>query len=344
MRIAILTNSLKQTGGAGRIAALQKAMLETYGHTVEAWECAPKWIALPGFLRAFFHLVDLLPNPSMVNGVLGWKPDVLITHNLTGCGWGSGKAVQSHNGIRWIHVLHDVQMFEPSGRLVDENNISLWQRFWSALRALSFGKPDLVVSPTTWLVEQHQRRGLLLDCQTQVLPNPAPSPEFAARMPQDPLQMMIVGTSKEKGFDFACHLLDKLSFSARLHAVNPGISPNALVTVHGHLTAEGVRDLMLACDVLLVPSQIAENQPTVILEAAAVGLPVIASDLGGIRETLDGAGILCDAHDVDVWAQALETFRDSGAYADLAARMFELARKHDAESYAEQLDQLISKR
>jgi glycosyltransferase involved in cell wall biosynthesis len=41
-----------------------------------------------------------------------------------------------------------------------------------------------------------------------------------------------------------------------------------------------------------VPSRVQENQPTVILEALAAGSRVIASNVGGVGETLGQAGWL----------------------------------------------------
>jgi glycosyltransferase involved in cell wall biosynthesis len=49
---------------------------------------------------------------------------------------------------------------------------------------------------------------------------------------------------------------------------------------------------------LIVPSLCYENSPTVIYEAIAVGLPIIASKIGGITELLlDYGGIMFDPGD-----------------------------------------------
>jgi len=45
--------------------------------------------------------------------------------------------------------------------------------------------------------------------------------------------------------------------------------------------------ILHSLDVLLVPSLWYENTPTVIYEAVAAGVPVIATDLGGMRELVD---------------------------------------------------------
>lgn len=60
-------------------------------------------------------------------------------------------------------------------------------------------------------------------------------------------------------------------------------------------------------DVLAVPSQWLETGPVVVLEAHALGVPVIGSDLGGIAEKIkpDRDGLLVPAADVKAWANAL---------------------------------------
>ncbi|MEO7741971.1 MAG: glycosyltransferase [Usitatibacter sp.] len=68
-----------------------------------------------------------------------------------------------------------------------------------------------------------------------------------------------------------------------------------------------VPDLLARYHVLAVPSQIMETGPLVVLEAFAAGIPVIGSDLGGIRErVIDGRnGLLVRAADRGAWAASL---------------------------------------
>jgi glycosyltransferase involved in cell wall biosynthesis len=60
-------------------------------------------------------------------------------------------------------------------------------------------------------------------------------------------------------------------------------------------------------DVLAVPSQLLETGPLVVLEANALKVPVIGSDLGGIRELVrhEENGLLVPHDDVGAWAGAL---------------------------------------
>lgn len=327
MKIAILANTFppEQTGGAAMIAARQAGILEQAGHNVRVWKPYISWFHEPAFSRLVRHLSDLLPRSAVVGEILGWNPDVLITHNLTGCGFGTAKAIQKR-GVRWIHILHDVQLFEPSGRMADDRK-NAWRTMWATLRKWNFGKPNVVLSPTKWLLDQHLRYGFFDGVKAEVLPNPAPEVSFVMRMPENPFTLFMVGNTREKGAEFAHGLLSKLE-NAALDVADK--MPN-------HLVVERMKEV----DALLVPSQIAENQPTVILEAASVGLPVIASDIGGVSETLNGAGILCPSNQEQPWIDAIMSLRDPAVYADAAAKMYELARQHDPRLYAERFLEFI---
>jgi glycosyltransferase involved in cell wall biosynthesis len=71
------------------------------------------------------------------------------------------------------------------------------------------------------------------------------------------------------------------------------------------------RDMVLSAlanfELLAVPSQWLETGPLVVLEAQAVGTPVLGSNLGGIAELIQHGinGWLVPAGDVEAWTQAL---------------------------------------
>ena len=81
------------------------------------------------------------------------------------------------------------------------------------------------------------------------------------------------------------------------------------ITFHGRLDKQGVNELFVSSAALVVPSTWHENQPMVILEAIAAGLPVVASDIGGISELVrDGeTGALVPPGDATALANALES-------------------------------------
>jgi glycosyltransferase involved in cell wall biosynthesis len=74
----------------------------------------------------------------------------------------------------------------------------------------------------------------------------------------------------------------------------------------GFLKPEKVKEHMLKSDVLVLPSM-TEGLPRVIIEAMAVGLPVIATDVGSVKELVkDGEnGFLVKPTDIDALTKAI---------------------------------------
>lgn len=349
MRIAVLTNSYPPptTGGVARIAELQVKMLEKAGEDVRVWHPEIKWFAMSPFKRLRCHLADLFARKDLTEEIIAWKPDVLITHNLTGCGFGTPHAIQRHR-VRWIHLLHDVQLFEPSGQVRDARSITPWQQLWSLLRSLAFGKPNLLISPTSWLYKQHRRRGFFWRTPHVIMPNPGPSQKRMERKPHQPLRLLYVGRiSKEKGSDILYYLA--IQNTSLYNLTIAGDGPDlplfqkmcSKVRMLGVLSPEQVLEAMQNADVLLMPSHLAENQPTVILEAAAVGLPVIATEKPGIKETLNTPHRYGTDRRSDVWLMHIRDLTDPTFYAKASEHMLQIASRHDPDAYARQFLSLL---
>ena len=116
-----------------------------------------------------------------------------------------------------------------------------------------------------------------------------------------------------------------------IHGVGDGLEEQAYATALRRL-ADGdhrikiaptvPRDLLVEtfarANALVVPSLWLETGPLVVLEAKAVGLPVIGSRLGGIAELVQEPddGILVKSGDVNAWADAISRF----AYAPALVR------------------------
>jgi len=94
----------------------------------------------------------------------------------------------------------------------------------------------------------------------------------------------------------------------------------------------GAASLMAAADVVVLTSW-TEGLPNVVMEASAAGVPVVATDAGGVREVVeDGlSGFVVEPGDVEALAGRLETLLRDGA---LRASMGRSGRSKMRESFS----------
>jgi glycosyltransferase involved in cell wall biosynthesis len=145
-----------------------------------------------------------------------------------------------------------------------------------------------------------------------------------------------------KRFDLAISVLANLVKVIDIELVIAGDGPerNRLeslakglpVTFAGHLSdRRELAETLRSCDVLVMPSA-SEGYPNAILEALACGLPVVASDVPGIR-AVAGAGVTLVADSIDSWSDAIVEALSAPSVtpsqiADRILSFDEVARRH----------------
>lgn len=156
---------------------------------------------------------------------------------------------------------------------------------------------------------------------------------------------VVARLSPEKGVDRAIRCLSAITGRGRdveLRIVGDGPERERLEALASSLgVAERVRwggwekDMAAAyrgMDALLLPS-LTEGMPNAVLEAMACGVPVAATDVGGVRELLDEGrcGVVLDARDDTAWPTVIEPLLVSpGRRIELARR----ARERVVENYS----------
>ena len=168
-----------------------------------------------------------------------------------------------------------------------------------------------------------------------VIPNavgPHFCPEPTAERPRSgPCRLLYVGRiSPQKVLPRLLHALSRMSHPVDLAVVGEGEDSAMVRTLVGKLGLDNVQlvgvqrgeDLLRWyrwADVFVLPSD-KEGMPLAMLEAMAVGLPVVATDVLGSRETLGNAGVLV-APDVPSLTYALDRVAaDADLRADLSRR------------------------
>ena len=285
---------------------------------------------IPKILRLFWHLLDMFDLGCYwkVKSILKKeRPDVVMTHNLKGIGYLIPKAIKSLS-IRHIHTLHDIQLLHPSGLMIygKESVVnSSVARLYAGICRWLFRSPDIVISPSNWLMKLHIDGGFFSKSRCAVVPNPVPTP--GSPLPAPPLiftpsndsgrggspsearaggvfRFLYVGQIEEhKGILFLISTFNefckKQISGVRLIVVGDGSKESeAKKLAQGNSGIEIIsyareveKSLMQSTSCLIVPSLCYENSPVVIYKAMACGLPVVASQIGGIPELINGAGI-----------------------------------------------------
>lgn len=97
-----------------------------------------------------------------------------------------------------------------------------------------------------------------------------------------------------------------------------------------------VENYLAGADVFLL-SSLYEAQPLAVLEAMAAGLPVISTDVGGVRDIVTDNGILIPPEDAAALTDAMERlYGDHALRAEMAARGAENAARYDVKHTARQ--------
>lgn len=318
---------------------------------------------VPFPVRALWHIIDLFSccGRWAIRTVINDEdPDVIITHNLKGIGVSIAREIQ-RQGVPHIHTLHDVQLSVPSGLLIagQENawlNRSFLRRLYEKGVRREMGRPDIVLSPSKFLADFYQERGFFTDTRTEILQNPMPSSQSRSREPRMAYktQFLYVGQLEEhKGILELLRAIDGMGDNVELHIAGEGsfsefivqrADVDSRVSFHGFVSFDHLIKLLRATDAVVMPSICYENSPTVIYEAYLVGVPVIASRIGGIPElVVEGeTGILVKPGDEQDLARAMRSIhsaRDAWWEKGDAIRL--QAQKYSIKHYVDQLEEYM---
>ena len=371
MKICLINNLYKPyaKGGAERIVELQAEGLIKAGYEVFIISTKPlfksqkskvksqKLYYLPGLyynlnkipkiLRLPWHLLDIFDvgNYFRIKSILKKKkPDVVITHNLKGLSYLIPNVIKCLK-IKHIHVLHDAQLLHPSGLILcgrEKQLKSFPAKLYISLCRWLFNSPEIVISPSKWLIKLHEEKNFFSHSEKIILPNPipdilipsihptphplTPSPKqemgkttgslsylgegrgdvfLNERGVNEVFRFLYVGQiEKHKGILFLikslsilCQNFSRCDFElviagtgSKLKKARQLAKTNQYIKLLGWKDKEEVKELMKSANCLIVPSLCYENSPTVIYEAAASGLPIIAARLGGIPELVHKLG------------------------------------------------------
>ena len=106
------------------------------------------------------------------------------------------------------------------------------------------------------------------------------------------------------------------------------------VTFHGIQPKPTIAGLLRDSDLFVLASRF-DNNPCVLVEAQASGLPIVATRVGGIPEIVDGDGLIAEPEDAEGFAAQMAVALDGLGTYDRAAIAARARARYDLEPIGE---------
>lgn len=267
--------------------------------------------------RLFWHIMDIWNIHAFlgVSKILKKiRPDIVLTHNIKGFGLilpSTLISARREHGLayKWIHTPHDVQLVAPSGllRLGEENKWS--HKIYSILTRALFCSPNVVVSPSKWLLDFYSERGFFSKSEKRIVRNPIKNGStmnvsnsvknsgfsflYLGQMEAHKGILFLINAFKEflkkdnSTLNHKPYILTIVGGGSLLEEVKRHATGTPEIKVLGPAPHEAIGDLFSSHSAVIVPSLVYENAPSVISESLLCGVPVLASRIGGIPEMVE---------------------------------------------------------
>lgn len=291
--------------------------------------------------KVFWHLINV-NNPFVKRKVSEIiereRPNIIHSHNLNELSFAILETF-SRSGAKVLHTLHDysfmcvnTMMFKDSKNC---QKICTQCSIYASLKRKYVDYIDYLVGVSRFIVDRHRRNGLFTDREYSVIYNPITFkiPDFIDEDHRELVFGFIGRLHPSKGVELLLRAFGKIE-KPLLIAGNPysdsygsylkSIARKENIKFLGWIRAEEFYRLV---DVIIIPSLWHDPSPTVVHEANAFGIPVIASNRGGLPElVLVGKnGFIFDPESPDALINLINSL-DKAAVKELSRQSKELSK------------------
>lgn len=291
------------------------AALEACRHPLRLARLMARLARTSGRPRALLKNLVVVPKAlAAARAVRAWRPDHLHAH------WASTPSTMAYLIAAWCELPWSFTMHRWD---IAENNM-LAEKIRTARFARVINERGLATAAGLVGPELARKcRVLHMGVQVPAQPAPAHGPErpFILACPANMIEVkghrFLLEACRllhAQGLRVACWLIGDgpLEAELRSHVTQAGL--DGVVTFKGRWSHDEVLAAFQqrAVDAVVVPSIVTasgehEGIPVALMEAMAAGLPVVATETGGIPELLaGGAGLLVPERDAPALAQAIE--------------------------------------
>lgn len=240
--------------------------------------------------------------------------DLIVTH-LLGTGDSMNKARKY--GKKVVHIIHN-SFPDAYLRSSVPNNFLVYNSEW-VKDALNYKQDGIVLNP------------------------PVDYREYAKVKPGS--KVTLINHNENKGGQILIEIAKRLP-DVQFLAVEGGyydqIKDESVPNITYIAQQKDIRKALSETKILIVPSEY-ESWGQVAIEAAACGIPVIASDTPGLRSSLADAGIFCERNDIDAWVKAISDLQEPKTYAKWSKKAKERAVELDPLPQLEAFEQWLVK-
>jgi glycosyltransferase involved in cell wall biosynthesis len=259
------------------------------------------------------------------------QPSLVHTNNLRGFSVSAWRRVKQLR-LPLVHTLHDHYLLCPRGTMFRRGKNCETRcaecRLYTLPRKHPSNQVSAVVGVSRFILERHLEFGYLADTPIKtVIPNSYQVELAVPRSdaPSLPIRFSYLGSvHPNKGLEVLLEAATKLpegtwtlnvagrgftAYERDLHAKYGGIPA---IKFLGYVDSEV---LLQQTDVLVAPSLLSETFGRVVIEAYAHGVPVIASDRGGMPELVEAgrSGYLIDPSHPNHLTMKMQSFIDDPA-------------------------------
>lgn len=297
---------------------------------------------------ALYHLMYLAEACVLLNWLAESKPDHLHVH------FGTNSAMVAMlcrvlGGPPYSVTVHGPEEFDRATVLALDEKIS---RSAFMIAISDFGRSQLM----RWCDSRHWSKIHVVRCgldsgfldQPYTPIGPAARLVCVGRLSEQKGQLLLVEAAarlREEGREFELLLAGDGPMRPQIEQAIARHGLNGVVTLTGAVTGEQVRRYMLASRALVLPS-LAEGLPVVIMEALALGRPVVTTYVGGIPELVQNgiSGWLVTPGTVEPLVTAMREALDTSPQKLQVmghAGMERVREQHDIRKIGTQLSDLI---
>jgi glycosyltransferase involved in cell wall biosynthesis len=336
-RVLVLHNRYRSPGGEERAAAELTELLRERGHTVKMLERSSETLTgLSGQLRAGSAMLRGGAAPHEVaEAAREIDADIVHAHNTVPLLGPRGLEAARDAGARVVMHLHNYRLVcaigiayrdgapctrcrgrrtLPGARLRCRGNLP---EAIAYAAGIAIQQPRVLEAVDRFILTSEGSHRWLSQLELpvadyDVIPNFMPESAFAERSEAESGRYALYAgrLSEEKGADTAIEAAKRARVPLAIAGQGPdearlrGLAAGADVRFLGQLDAAGLAEARADAAVALVPSRWHEPHPYAVCESMAVGVPVLASQVGGLPEMV-GEDSTLPPEDPDAWAEAL---------------------------------------